>query len=617
MSAIGRIRLGKLQVVGFGKPTAEVEFQPGLNAIVGASDTGKSYIFQALNYLLGSSTEPKHNPYSEGYRKCWLELHSAEGRNYSIERVLGEEDINLYETEIAQATIQNVKQRMRASHQTGSTNTLSHFLLEQIKLSGRQVKRNQRGEKNAVTFRDVARLVMIDEGRIISDESPALSGQYLKEPSEKGIFSLFLTGDDDSALTYVAPDKKIRNAALDAKIELFNKLLEEKNNRLQTLAKVPEELEERLQRVSQAVDQGTELVSVARERITELEIERREVWQELQRVRERGIVIGEQLKRLRLLHDYYKTDRVRLDAVVEAGTAFEQLPSGECAVCGRKGGMESLDISTPLEEFHAACRAELEKLSMLAVDLEAAVREFEAEERDLDQKDTALVSRQQSIDAELENQLKPHRRTADASLAQLIQLRADLCRAKDIKDEIAALRVDLQSTENAKKKKIPSVKTSGVDTRIAQDFCQVVADTLRAWKYPFTGTVAFDPTKFDLVIGSQDRGSMGKGYRAITHAAFTISLMRYCRMKSLPHSGFVVIDSPLNPFRGASMKIGPNAPINEEIKQAFYQDLAADGSGDQYIILENTEPPVDLVGKIKYVQFTKTHGIGRYGFFPT
>ncbi len=64
------------------------------------------------------------------------------------------------------------------------------------------------------------------------------------------------------------------------------------------------------------------------------------------------------------------------------------------------------------------------------------------------------------------------------------------------------------------------------------------------------------------------------------------------------------------------MSTGPDAAINEEIKECFYRDLAADVSGSQYVIFENTEPPADLLSQINYIQFTGNSSAGRYGFFP-
>jgi hypothetical protein len=147
------------------------------------------------------------------------------------------------------------------------------------------------------------------------------------------------------------------------------------------------------------------------------------------------------------------------------------------------------------------------------------------------------------------------------------------------------------------------------------DFCIVIEGILRAWKYPNLGTVSFDSSKADLVIGGQDRANKGKGYRALTYAAFTIGLMKYCRMKNIPHPGVVVLDTPLNPFKGPK-KLGAEEDLSDEVKVAFYQYLATDHGGDQIIIVENEEPVELIRERSMYYHFTKNSSSGRYGFFP-
>ena len=85
------IRIDKLQIDGPGKAPAIVEFHAGLNAVVGASDTGKSYIFHAIDYLLGASTPPSENPNSAGYNRGWLQLGLDAGKLLTVERVFGEQ----------------------------------------------------------------------------------------------------------------------------------------------------------------------------------------------------------------------------------------------------------------------------------------------------------------------------------------------------------------------------------------------------------------------------------------------------------------------------------------------------------------------------------------------
>ncbi len=152
-------------------------------------------------------------------------------------------------------------------------------------------------------------------------------------------------------------------------------------------------------------------------------------------------------------------------------------------------------------------------------------------------------------------------------------------------------------------------------TALATDLCKEIEAILKAWKYPNLGTVVFDTDAADLVIDEQERTNKGKGYRAITYAAFAIGLMRYCRKKNIPHPGIVILDTPVNPFKDPDTGIDAEK-VTDVVKEAFYDNLAADDSGDQIIIMENEELPSRLKSTINYLHFSKHPTIGRYGFFP-
>jgi hypothetical protein len=91
--------------------------------------------------------------------------------------------------------------------------------------------------------------------------------------------------------------------------------------------------------------------------------------------------------------------------------------------------------------------------------------------------------------------------------------------------------------------------------------------------------------------------------------------MKYCRLKGIPHPGFVIIDTPVNPFKGP-VTTGHEDDLSDEVKNAFYDSLASGVSGDQIIIMENEEPPQRVKEKANYQQFTKNPKVGRYGVFP-
>ena len=202
-------------------------------------------------------------------------------------------------------------------------------------------------------------------------------------------------------------------------------------------------------------------------------------------------------------------------------------------------------------------------------------------------------------------------------LQALIQERAAVAQSEAILATVRNLEERLRSLPSPRPK---APERSAFDERVTTsattEFCEVVAEVLRAWRYPDLRTVSFDTAKTDLVINGQDRANKGKGYRALTYAAFVIALMRYCRAKGIPHSGVVVLDSPLNPYKGAE-RSAPGEGVPDDVKVAFYEDLGSDESGDQVIIIENEPESAETVrAQVEYHRFTMNSAAGRYGFFP-
>ena len=54
-----RMILTKLTLSGVGKKDAVLTFERGLNVITGDSDTGKTFAFQCINYILGGENPPR------------------------------------------------------------------------------------------------------------------------------------------------------------------------------------------------------------------------------------------------------------------------------------------------------------------------------------------------------------------------------------------------------------------------------------------------------------------------------------------------------------------------------------------------------------------------------
>ena len=134
------------------------------------------------------------------------------------------------------------------------------------------------------------------------------------------------------------------------------------------------------------------------------------------------------------------------------------------------------------------------------------------------------------------------------------------------------------------------------------------------WHFPNANRVFFDESKRDFQIAGKNRGSTGKGLRAITHAAVKIALMEFSRERNLPHPGFVVLDSPLLAYwkpEGADDDLR-----GTDLKEMFYRYLLGLRKDNQVIIVENEHPPDFVSGEGNVIVFTKNPRGGRYGFFP-
>ena len=94
-----------------------------------------------------------------------------------------------------------------------------------------------------------------------------------------------------------------------------------------------------------------------------------------------------------------------------------------------------------------------------------------------------------------------------------------------------------------------SLSDIDLPSTVADKFAGIVLSTLKAWHFPEIDRIHFEAKSRDLVINGKNRTSFGKGLRAITQAAFTVSVLQYCRQFETPHPGFVVLDSPLLSYR--------------------------------------------------------------------
>ena len=84
--------LKRLILRGENKKDACLNFEKGLNVIAGASDTGKSFAFECINFGFGSSDVHELPPEADGYNSVYLEIETFSENIFTIRRDFNDKD---------------------------------------------------------------------------------------------------------------------------------------------------------------------------------------------------------------------------------------------------------------------------------------------------------------------------------------------------------------------------------------------------------------------------------------------------------------------------------------------------------------------------------------------
>lgn len=607
MSKYG-FKLIRLSLTGQGLKEATIPFSEGLNVIYGPSDTGKTFIVQCIDFIFGGKTAPKAIPEAEGYDSISLVISPWDSP----------EELKLTRSLRGGALMLFVEGHPpRQLSEKHSANSVSRFLLGITGLDGKWVRKNKNGETDSISFRDLARLVVVDEEEVIGQRSPYLSGQFIHKTKERSVFRLLLRGVDDSSITAIE-DTKISKARKEAKTEVIQQLLNESSKELDEMGLQLDEsaVKQANEDVSTKLEEVKAEISVEQDAISTLERQRRSLWEDHKRAQSQLAVLSELRTRFGLLSDQYWSDLARLEAISEAGIRLSQIPEERCPVCGALPEHHRDDHRQDVhpEELARSCATEALKIRALIKDLSETSKRNDIQIK-------AKTEYAQRIHAELiaanntiKGELQPRFQALAARIRELTDRQLVFLRALYLYEHVGGFKTLLEVLAEEKPQKPDKDAFTDLSASEAEEFCKEVEAVLREWKFPDLDRVTFSESDDDVIISGRERASHGKGVRAITHTAFNLGLLRFCQNRSMPHPGLLVVDSPLVVYRQAD---DPNSDPGDEgfstdVKEAFYRSLSA-AVGIQVIICENDDPPADLSANI--IHFTKTNE-GRYGFIP-
>ena len=609
------LQLRNLVFLGPKKSPADMNFNSGVNVICGASDTGKSFIVEAIDFYLGG-TKLRDIPERVGYDRGRITLAFGNEEYMTFERSPEGGNYKSISGQPSYKQASNDWIKLSAKHAGGKDDNLSGLLLSKLDLFEKRIKKNKAGETNSLSFRDLARLIIVQESEIIKTESPFITGQYIKSTSETSVLKLLLTGIDDSSFVSTKLTEK-QTASNSGKIELINEWLNDIHIEIKNREVKREDLKLQIDRLSKSIDLERDNLKEIQRDLNDVLGARKDLFDEKEKLNNRIEEIEELLSRFSLLQEHYQVDVERLESIKESGTLFIHQKVIPCPLCGALPEHQHVQ-ETNTEDVPAIVNAsiiEINKINILSDELKKTVSDLESELNSHQTRMEEIDRQYLSIDEKIRGSISP-------DLSKKRDFFSDLLNRKTELNEDLKLFERLDELENQKnaflgtdiKKSSENQKDFGLSKTVLDDYSQIVLNILKAWNFPDADRVYFDNESFDFVINGKPRGSRGKGLRAITHAAVTIGLMEYCKTKSLPHPGFVVLDSPLLSYYGPE---GAEDDLKgTDVKDKFYEYLVDKHSDSQIIIIENEHPQDDLLNNLQFIDFTKNPHEGRYGFFP-
>src|ERR1041385_8642878 len=94
---VNALILRYLAYLGPNCPNAELSFSAGLNVICGASDTGKSYVAETIDFMLGQESPVRDIPERAGYDRIRLKIETSGYLPLNLERSIEGGNYTLYD----------------------------------------------------------------------------------------------------------------------------------------------------------------------------------------------------------------------------------------------------------------------------------------------------------------------------------------------------------------------------------------------------------------------------------------------------------------------------------------------------------------------------------------
>lgn len=321
----GSLRLRRIAFTGPEK-NKEMTFSNGVNVVCGASDTGNSFLAESIDFMLGGG-ELRDIPERVAYGEIHFDLDVTSGEKWRFLRGITGGNFKLLNLVDKEAGIEVLKK----DHSHGKTDNLSGFLLDRIGLFGRRIlKSKATGKTQSLSFRNLAKLAIVQEGKIQQTGSPFWGGQFTLKTVELATIKLLLTGIDDSNVVESIQAEKDRSK----QVELIDELLADIQQEIASFGEKEADLKVQMTWLDISIGQRKASLNSTQAQLDVLLMKRRELLENRTAIQDRLDEIKDLLTRFDLLLKHYAIDIERLTSIQESGVMFAHVESISCPLCG-------------------------------------------------------------------------------------------------------------------------------------------------------------------------------------------------------------------------------------------------------------------------------------------
>lgn len=585
--------------------TADVEFFKGLNVIYGPSEKGKTYIYQCIEYLFGSSVKPKDIPEAKSFHEIIITIKTYTGKYHTFTRSLSGGNVSLYENQKDKTTFT----RSLEVDNKKSKETISDYLLKLCNLKDKKIRKNAEGSLQKLYFQDLFAFLMINEEKIITDKSPIAqltTREHIntKITFQKNRFRFLVTGKDDSAIKIPLKKNMLNNKK--GRLEVLNELIADYEDQIigdVDLLTIDEELNVLENRITSLNNDICDVKTVIEEHNKEKNI----IYSNIIQLEKRINTLNEIFKRTEILGKHYISDISRLRATIEAGQAFDSITNIDCPVC--ESVIEKSDSDT-INQVITSSIIEIKKIEALQSELEYTNKNFIIEKDSLNKELLENRDKYDKVQTIIENEYKNSISKITDEIKNYTDRKEQLHKSKLILSQIDEFIKQRNKIENLldDNKTIDKTTYDKLEAKHLQSICEILHSILKELKFNNLGdNVIFSEELLDFIIARKNRKDYGKGFRAVIYGCFIVALMLDYRTKEF-NIGFNIIDSPLNPYKPDEDRTD-EIPIN--LANNFYKYLYTHITDQQSIIIENTKVPNGIINNINMIKFSADNGFIR------